>query len=105
MDQGEAGLGQHGLREPRDPADDVEADTRRAAERYELFGQPSDVGGGVQELAVEADGPVRVGGGDPVQLLCDVDADADRMVPPSGWSCSGLPPAPSSPYTAMDRRA
>ena len=77
MDQGEAGLGQHGLREPRDPADDVEADTRRAAERYELFGQPSDVGGGVQELAVEADDPVRVDGGDPVQLLGDVDADAD----------------------------
>ena len=71
----------------------------------ELVDQLGDGGRRVLQLAVEPHDAVGVDGRDPVHLLGDVDPDADPHGAPRAGLQSGIPPAPSSPYTAMIRRA
>ena len=77
MNKRESGLGQHGFGEPGDAADDVEADADRATESAELAHQLGDGGRRVRQLAVELHDAEGVDRRDPVDVLGDVDSDAD----------------------------
>jgi hypothetical protein len=80
VDQREAGFGQHDGGQTGDAADHVETDADGApwaGEHRQLVGQACERGRRVVELAVEQHGAVRIERRDPMQLLGDVDADAE----------------------------
>jgi hypothetical protein len=77
VDEGEAGLGQHGLGEPGDAAHHVQADTHVGAEPAQFADEVGDRGRPVLELAVNVDDALGVDGSNSVYLLGDVDPDAD----------------------------
>ena len=87
MNEREAGVGQHGLDQARDAADDVEADADRAAESGKVVNQLGHGGWRVRQPAIDQDHAVGVDGGDPVNLLGDVDPDADAHG--ASWRCRG----------------
>ena len=81
VDEREAGLRQHRLREAGDAADDVEPDAHRSAERRELVDERGDGRRPVLQPAVEPHDALRIDGRDPMHLLGDVDSDADLHAP------------------------
>ncbi|HTR13100.1 MAG TPA: hypothetical protein VMI72_07565 [Roseiarcus sp.] len=79
MDEREPGLSEHGLGQTRDASDDIEADANHAAQSGQLVGQGRDLGGRIEQFAIDLHSAVGVDGCDPVSLLGDVDS-----APPGG---------------------
>ena len=106
MDQREARLGQHRFGQSGNAAHDVDADARRAAKRGQVIDHGGDGGRRVVQLPVEMNHPIGIDGSDPVNFLGDIDADADAHSPLRALiKARPAPPTPSSPYTAINRRA